>query len=246
MKGQLLGINTSILSRSGGSNGIGFAIPSNLVAQYVDQAEAGATEIVRPWPGIEVQPVDTDMAEAMGLPGPHGVAVTHVHPQSPFARAGLAAGDVLTALDGQPVDGPQELAYRMAIHRVGATLPVAYWHDGRLRAAEVTLIAAPGGDATESIRIGGPSVFAGLAVADLTPALIEKLDLPLSAAGVVVTEVSGTARHTGLAPGDILTALNGAPLSRAQDFAGKVAEGARGWQVELMRGGQRGVVRLGG
>ncbi len=246
MKGQLLGINTSILSRSGGSNGIGFAIPSNLVAQYVDQAESGATEVIRPWSGIDVQPVDADMAEAMGLPGPHGVAVTHVHPASPFATAGLSAGDVLTAIDGQPVDGPQELDYRMAIHRVGATLPMAFWHEGKLKKADLTLIAAPGGDGTDSVRIGGRSIFSGLGIADLTPALIEKLALPLSAEGVVVTEVAGPARHTGLAPGDILTALNGTPLTTAQDFADKVAEGGRGWQVDLMRGGQRGVVRLGG
>ena len=244
MKGELLGINTSILSRSGGSNGIGFAIPSNLVARYVEAAEAGATEMVRPWSGIEVQPVDTDMAEALGLPGPHGVAVTHLHPESPFAAAGLAAGDVMTALDGRPVDGPQELAYRLAIHRIGEALPVTYWHAGRLTEAEVTLIAAPG-QTTTSVTLGRGSVFAGLALADLSPALIEKLGLPLTAEGVVVTEVSGPARRIGLTPGDIVTALNGTPVRRAQDFADLVAAGARGWQVELVRDGQRGVIRLG-
>ncbi len=244
MKGELLGINTSILSRSGGSNGIGFAIPSNLVARYVEAAEAGASEVQRPWSGIEVQPVDADMAEAMGLPGPHGVAITHLHPESPFAAAGMAAGDVMTALDGKPVDGPQELAYRLATHGVGASLPVAFWHAGKLTEAEVTLIAAPG-QTTQSVTLGRGSVFAGLALADLTPALIEKLGLPLTAQGVVVTEVSGPARRIGITPGDIVTALNGTPVRRAQDFADQVAAGARGWQVELMRGGQRGVIRLG-
>jgi S1-C subfamily serine protease len=244
MQGQLLGINTSILSRSGGSNGIGFAIPANLVARYVEAAEAGATDIERPWSGIEVQPVDADMAEAMGLPGPHGVAVIHVHPLSPFAAAGLVAGDVLTALGGKPVDGPQELAYRLATHRVGTALTVAYWHDGRLIESEVTLIAAPG-QATTSVTLGRGSVFAGLALADLSPALIEKLGLPLTAEGVVVTEVSGPARRTGITPGDIVTALNGRPIRRAQEFADLVAAGARGWMVELLRDGQRGVIRLG-
>jgi Do/DeqQ family serine protease len=244
MQGRLLGINTSILSRSGGSNGIGFAIPANLVARYVEQAEAGATEMTRPWPGIEVQPVDADMSEAMGLPGPHGIAVTYVHPESPFAAAGLTTGDVLTALDGRPVDGAQELAFRMATHGVGATIPMAYWHDGRLTEAEVTLIAAPGGDA-RGLNVGEGSIFAGLTLADMTPALIDKLGLPLSAEGVVVTGVAGPAQRTGITPGDIITALNGAPILAAGDFVEKVATGARGWQVELLRGGQRGVIRLG-
>lgn len=246
MKGQLLGINTSILSRSGGSMGIGFAIPSNLVAQYVAQAEAGATEIARPWSGIEVQPVDADMAEAMGMDGPHGVAVTHVHPASPFAVAGLAAGDVLTEIGGLPVEGPQELAYRLAVHALGDKVAVVFWQGGERREGEVTLIAAPGSDATEPVTMGPGSIFEGLAIADLNPALIERLGLPLSASGVVVTGVGGYARQTGLEPGDILTGLNGQPVRTAGDFAQVVAEGAQGWELQLQRGDQRATVRLPG
>ncbi len=245
MRGQLLGINTSILSRSGGSNGIGFAIPSNLVAQYVAQAEAGATEIQRPWSGIEVQPVDADMAEAMGLPAPHGVAVTHLHPESPFAVAGLATGDVMTALDGKPVDGAQEMSYRLATHRVGAQIPLAYWHAGKLTETAVTLIAAPGRDA-KGVTVGDGSIFSGLALADMTPALIDKLGLPLTAQGVVVTGVAGAARQTGLEAGDILIGLNDIPVSHASDFTEEIAKGGRDWQVALIRGGQRAYIRLRG
>ncbi|MGL4280165.1 MAG: trypsin-like peptidase domain-containing protein [Albidovulum sp.] len=246
MSGALLGINTSILSRSGGSMGIGFAIPSNLVAQYVAQAEAGATEIAQPWPGIEVQPVDADMAEAMGMDGPHGVAVTHVHPESPFAAVGIAAGDVLTEIGGQPVEGPQELAYRMAVHALGETVAVVFWQGGERRQDEVTLIAAPGSDATTPVTMGPGSIFEGLAIADLNPALIERLGLPLSSGGVAVTGVAGLARRTGLQPGDILTGLNGQPVRSAGDFAQVVAEGAQGWDLELIRGGQRATARLPG
>jgi Do/DeqQ family serine protease len=245
MRGQLLGINTSILSPSGGSNGIGFAIPANLVAQYVEQAEAGATEVQRPWSGIEVQPVDADMAEAMGLPGPHGVAATHVHPESPFAKAGLAAGDVLTALDGKPVDGVQELDYRLATHRIGAIVPLDYWHDGRLIDTEVTLIAAPGGSATE-VTLDDGSLFSGLALADMTPALIDRLGLPLTAEGVVVTGVAGPAQQTGLEAGDIVIGVNDVPVAHASDFAAEVAKGGGDWRVDLIRGGQRAYVHLRG
>ncbi|MCA0273046.1 MAG: trypsin-like peptidase domain-containing protein [Proteobacteria bacterium] len=246
MSGALLGINTSILSRSGGSMGIGFAIPSNLVAQYVAQAEAGATEIARPWPGIEVQPVDADMAEAMGMDGPHGVAVTYIHPESPFAAAGMTAGDVLTEIGGQPVEGPQELAYRLAVHALGDEVPVVFWQGGEKREGEVTLIAAPGSDATKPVTMGPGSIFEGLAIADLNPALIERLGLPLSAGGVAVTGVAGQARRTGLQPGDILTGLNGQPVRNAGDFAQVVGEGAGGWDLDLIRDGQRATARLPG
>ena len=245
MEGRLLGINTSILSRTGGSLGIGFAIPSNLVARYVAAAEAGETEVARAWAGVEAQPVDADMAEAMGLPAPQGVALTALHPDSPFAKAGLRGGDVLTALDGKPVDGPQELDYRLAVHPVGAEVEAEYWRDGRAGTVMVTLAAAPGG-AAEPLRIGPGSVFEGLALADLSPALIERLGLPVSAAGVVVTEVAGQARRSGLEPGDIVTALNGVALASAADFAAVAAAGARGWRIEILRGGQRGIVQLSG
>ena len=245
MKGRLLGINTSILSPSGASNGIGFAIPSNLVARYVEQAEAGATEAVRPWAGIEVQPVDADMAEAIGLPGPNGVAVTHLHPESPFAKAGVVAGDVITAIDGQPVDAPQELDYRLATHSIGARVPLAFWHDGALTEREVELTAAPGGDARPT-EIGDGSIFSGLALSDLTPALIDRLGLPLSAEGVVVTGVAGAARQTGLQIGDILIGVNGATVGRAVDFAAAIARGGHSWQVDLIRDGQRAYVQLRG
>ena len=245
MRGQLLGINTSIVTRSGGSNGIGFAIPANLVARYVAAAEAGESTLTRPWAGLAAQPVTADMAEAMGLPGPHGVALTHLHPESPFDKAGLRVGDVLTALGGQPVDGPEELDYRLAVHPLGATVPVDFWRDGKLVEVQLTLAAAPGAD-TEPVRIGPGTIFEGLALSDLTPALIDRLGLPLSSEGVVVTEVAGPARRTGLEPGDIVVALNGTQLGSAEEFATATGTQARDWRIDLIRGGHEGMIRLGG
>ena len=92
IEGRLLGINTSILTRSGGSNGIGFAIPSNLVAQYVEQARAGATAFARPWSGIEVQSVDASLADAMGLPAPRGARDTGAAPRKPLRESRAQAG----------------------------------------------------------------------------------------------------------------------------------------------------------
>ena len=114
MRGRLLGINTAILSRSGGSIGIGFAVPSDLVAQVVTQAEAGRSTLARPWAGISGQPVDGALAEALGLERAQGLAISEVHPRSPFAQAGLARGDVLLSVDGRTVGAEPELAFRLS------------------------------------------------------------------------------------------------------------------------------------
>lgn len=243
--GQLLGINTSILTRSGGSNGIGFAIPSDLVAQYVRQAEAGATDFARPWSGIDVQPVDADLAEALGLPFPRGVAIRDLHPESPFAEAGLIAGDVLTGIGGQSIDGPQELDYRLAVLGPGGTAIVDYWRDGIEATTEIALSEAPGMD-IETVKMPAGTVFAGLSVAPLGPALIERLGLPLTAEGVVVTEVAGPARRTRLVPGDILIAVNGSPIASPDELLVVLAQGGTSWRIEFQRGNRRAVIRLSG
>jgi S1-C subfamily serine protease len=243
--GRLLGINTSILTRSGGSNGIGFAIPSDLVAQYVRQAEAGASDFARPWSGIDVQPVDADLAEALGLPFPRGVAIRDLHPESPFATAGLIAGDVLTDIDGQSIDGPQELDYRLAVLGPGGTAKVSYWRDGAEAVARIALAEAPG-MAVDTVAMPDGTVFAGLTVAPLGPALIDRLGLPLTAEGVVVTEVAGPAQRTRLRPGDILLAVNGTRIATPADLIAILADGTFRWRLDVQRGNQRAVIRLSG
>ncbi|MDT8328965.1 MAG: trypsin-like peptidase domain-containing protein, partial [Roseovarius sp.] len=113
VNGQLIGINTSILSRSGGSNGIGFAIPSALVAQFVAQARAGNDRFHRPWAGIAGQQVTADMAEGLGLDRPGGIVISLLHPESPFSKAGFQVGDVVVAVDAQPVNTAAEMVFRM-------------------------------------------------------------------------------------------------------------------------------------
>ena len=125
MAGRLIGINTSILTRSGGSNGIGFAIPADLVAAFVEQARAGAERFGRPWAGIAGQPVDADMAGPLGLDRPGGIIVSGLHPASPFLEAGLDVGDVIVAVDGQPVNTPNEMVYRMSVAGLGRTTRIS-------------------------------------------------------------------------------------------------------------------------
>ncbi len=245
MEGRLLGINSQIVTRSGGSNGIGFAIPANLVRQYVEQAEAGRSEIERPWSGIEVQVVDAAMAEAMGMPAPRGVVITRLHPDSPFSAAGLQAGDVITAISGLDVDGPQELEFRLTTMGTGGVAAVSYWHDGAMAEAEITLSPAPEGEA-ETLRISARTIFDGLTAAVLSPALIERFSLPLAAEGVIVTEVQGAARSTRLQKGDVILAINGIEIRDLSDLETVTRAQSRRWQIEFVRDGQRVALRIRG
>lgn len=143
MAGNLMGVNTAILSRSGGSNGIGFAIPANLVKQALSSALAGEETLQRPWAGIIGQNVTSDIAEGLGLITPSGVAIADIHPASPLKAAGLMTGDVIVAFEGQPVGAIEELAFRMAAMGVGGTAQIDYLRRGERRSANVALAPAP-------------------------------------------------------------------------------------------------------
>lgn len=143
MAGRLIGVNTAIVSRSGGSNGIGFAIPANLVKQALSLALAGETELSRPWAGIIGETVRADIAEALGLPVPSGVIIKDIHPESPFGAAGLHTTDVIYAFEGHPVETLEELAFRMTEMGVGGSAKVEYLRRGERRTATVALTRAP-------------------------------------------------------------------------------------------------------
>ncbi len=143
MDGRLVGVNTAILSRTGGSVGIGFAVPVSLVTRAVETALAGGRELARPWAGVRGQPVTADLAEALGLPSPAGVVIAELHPRSPLRAAGLRPGDVIVALDGDPVDSPEEFAFRLAALGVGGRAALGYLRDGRPREAAFDLRPGP-------------------------------------------------------------------------------------------------------
>ena len=143
MQGRLIGVNTAILSRGGGSVGIGFAIPSSLVARAVESALSGATALVQPWSGVRAQQVTDDIARAMGLKRAAGVVIAGVHPLSPMLRAGLQVGDVVVALNGDPVDTVQEFQFRLAALGVGGQATVGYLRRGEAREAVMDLAPPP-------------------------------------------------------------------------------------------------------
>lgn len=238
LQGRLVGINTAILSRTGGSLGIGFAIPSNLVQRFIDQTKAGATRFQRPWAGVSGQAVDAGMAEAMGLDRPEGMALNSVHADSPLAGAGLAAGDVVLSVGGVAVNSPEEMLFRLTTAGVGATVPLAYLHGGEQKTVSITLIAPPDIPARDARTITVDSPLRGLSVARINPAVAEELDLPLDSEGVVVLSVDDFAAQVGLQPGDILKSINDKDVTAPADVEAAAAEQSRRWQISLVRQGQ--------
>lgn len=239
VNGRLLGINTAILTRGGGSNGIGFAIPANLVRSVVEQAKAGNSQFQRPWAGITAQAMDSDMADALGLARPEGTVVDDLHPDSPFAAVGVKPGDAILSLGGLPADSPQEMIYRLASIGIGKTVPVTWLSRGEERTAEIRLIPPPDSPPRQPLTLGRDSVLAGLSVANVNPAVMAELGLSADAAGVAVTGVEGRAARIGLRPGDVVLAVNGVAVANTSELAMLAGQQVRRWRIDLQRGSER-------
>lgn len=242
MRGRLVGVNTAILSRSGGSNGIGFAIPANLAARAIASAQAGADVLERPWSGIVAQVVDQDLASGLGLARPTGLILKDLHPLSPFADAGLQAGDVIAAVDGEEVASLAELSFRLESRAVGEDAEIVYLRRGGVKTARVARITAPEEPPSDPRQLTGPGPLAGAVVGNLNPAVIEKLGLPLDAEGVLVLSVSGRARANKLRPRDLIRAVNGAAVSSSEDLDALNAELPGPWELLIDRGERSGAL----
>ena len=241
--GRLIGINTSILSRSGGSNGIGFAIPADLVAVFVEQARGGETRFGRPWAGSSGQPVDNDMAGPLGLDRPGGIIVSGLHPSSPFLAAGLEVGDVITAVDGAPVNTPAEMIYRMSVAGLGRAADVTRLRKGTADVIRVELIAAPDTPARDPVTLGQRSLLPGLQLMRINPAVLSEMNLPLQSEGVVVTD-PGVAARVGLRARDVILAINGVEISHPDDAVTVLGGQVRRIEMIVQRGAGRTVLRF--
>jgi len=236
--GKLAGINTSIISRTGGSVGIGFAIPSNLARRVLEGALGGGVKLA--WLGVDGQPVTADIAASLGIPVPNGVLLKSVYPGSPAANAGLHTGDVIFSIDGQPANDMQSLNYRIATHKPGDVVRL-HVHLGHNPAdISATLALPPESPPREMQAIGGRNPLTGARVENLSPAVATELQLPLLANGVVIVSVSdGTpSAGYGFQPGDIVRGVNGIEIRRVGDLQRALA-GANEWQLVVDRGGQR-------
>lgn len=244
VQGRLIGVNTSILTRSGGSNGIGFAIPSALVRQFVIQAQAGQTRFERPWAGITGQSVTADISESLGMIAPGGVVLSDLHPASPYASAGLRVGDVVTMVDDQPVNTPPEMMFRMAIRGIGATARVTFQRGGQERSVDVAMIAPPDDPPHTPVTLGPDEVLHQMAVGRINPAVADALGLPLVSEGVVVTDPGPLGARAGLRAGDIILGINRFAITLPNEVGPALRASAPRIQIEVLRGNRRVVLRF--
>ncbi|WP_186294176.1 DegQ family serine endoprotease [Bradyrhizobium guangdongense] len=247
MNGKLAGINTAIYSRSGGSQGIGFAIPSNMVRVVVTTAKGGGKAVKRPWLGARLQTVTPDLAESLGLRTPSGALVASVVPNGPAAKAGLKSSDLITAIDGQAIDDLNAFDYRLATRPLGGTAQLDVQRAGKPIKLTVQLEAAPDTGRNELV-ITTRSPFQGAKVSTITPAVADELHLDGDAEGVVITDIGdGTAaQNVGFQKGDIILAINNQKIARTTDLEKAAKDQPRLWRITVVRGGQQINVTLGG
>jgi len=240
LDGRLVGINTAIFSRSGGSQGIGFAIPANMVKVVVASAEHGGKAVERPWLGARLQAVTPDIADSLGLKTPTGALIASVERDSPAAEAGLKPGDVILSIDKQTVDDPRAFDYRFATKPLGGAAELGLLRNGKEFAARVALRTAPEAPRDE-ITIRSRSPFSGAKVANLSPALVDELQLRNAEEGVVILDVDdgSYASNVGFRRGDVIVSVNGQKIAKTGDLARVTEAPNRTWRILINRGGQQ-------
>ena len=237
VSGELIGINTAIFSRSGGSNGIGFAIPSNMARVIVRSALRSGT-VERPWFGGEFQAVSADIARSLGLKNPRGALITGVVKGSPAARSGLKVGDLILRIDKDPIKNPLELEYRVALAGIGKTVTLQYLRDGRRLSTELTLRPVPERLRERRFKVPGNSPFAGASVTPITREIARDIKYTGRLQGVVVRAVAkgSRAERTGLRKGDVIVEINRQLIRENQDMADVAGRRPRAWNFIIIRG----------
>ena len=247
LAGRLVGLNTAIFSRSGGSQGIGFAIPVNMVKVVIASAKSGGTTVRRPWLGAKLQNVTPDIAESLGLKRPVGALVATVSDKSPASRAGLKTGDLIVTVDGQAVDDQNAFDYRFATKPLGGSAQLGVVRAGRETRLAIPLETAPE-TPREEVVIQARSPFMGVKIANISPALADEMRLEASAEGVVVLDVAqgSMAQSLGFQRGDVIAQVNDEKIARTRDLDRVSKERQRTWRITIVRGGQSLSVTFGG
>lgn len=248
MQARLVGINSAIFSKSGGSVGIGFAIPVNMVKIVIAAAKNGGKQVRRPWLGASLQVVSKDIADSIGLDRPSGALVTDLTEDGPAKKAGLKRGDVVVSIDDQKVDDPDSLGYRLGTKAIGGSATLGILRDGKKVNAQIGLVTAPETPARDPVKIKGSSPFAGMTALNVSPAVIEELSVEGVSSGVVVSDVEADtpAATVNFQRGDVILAINDAKIGTTRDL--ERATGGRHyyWKITLSRGGQVLTTVLGG
>jgi serine protease Do len=222
VEGRLVGINTAILSRSGGFQGVGLAVPSDLVSNVVDNLVAHG-KVVRGYLGIGIQDLTPGLADSFGMKAGGGALVTDVQPDGPGAKAGLRSGDVVTAIDGQPVESASRLSLAVGETAPGTRLTLDVRRDGRTEQIALTTVSKPAGDGRggdgQAVSPGDDQgVLNGVGVGDIDSGARRELNLPDRLSGAVITSVdpASASARAGLREGDVILEINRRPVDSAK------------------------------
>jgi serine protease Do len=229
MKGEVVGINSQIYSRSGGYQGVSFAIPIDLAMEVADQLKKSG-KVSRGWLGVAIQEVSSDLAESFGLDRPRGALVSQVQEGSPAMKAGLQASDVILSFDGKPVENSGDLPRMVGMTRPGAKVPLQVWRKGRLQTISAVLGEMPG--EPQGAERGEKSFSrGGLALSELTADQRRELKIDH---GLLVVEVTGDAARAGIRVGDVILAVNNARVATVDAFRKAIAEVPKGKSAAIL------------
>jgi Do/DeqQ family serine protease len=241
MQGRLVGVNSAIFSQSGGSIGIGFAIPVNMVKLVVAAAKGGVAQVRRPWLGATLQSVSREIAESLGMDRPAGALVSDIQNNSPAAQSGLQRGDVITEVDGREVDDPEGVGYRMGVRPIGGSVKLTVLRRGRATSLDLKLVAAPETPPREEVKLSGRNPFDGASAVNVSPATLEELSVEGVKDGVIIADVpnGSTASNVGLQRGDVIIAVNDRKIERTSDLRAATNVGRQVyWKLTIFRNGQ--------
>ena len=237
LDGRLAGINTALYSEGGGSVGIGFAIPSDLVRSVLTPSESAGHRIVRPWLGATGRTVTAGAARKLGLSHPSGMLIEDIVPVGPAAEAGIQPGDVILSIDHKPVADEDGLRYRFATLPVGATAKLGIWRAGEALDLDIRLLAPPETPPRKVTQIRASGPFLGVTIANLSPALADELHTD-DVTGVIVLDVPRGGAHLRLLVGDELLDLNGQPIAEVGQLQALLQHVTAPWRATIRRDGR--------
>jgi len=246
LRGEVVGMNTAIYSPSGGSVGIGFAIPATTVSKIVDDLKQDG-QVTRGWIGVQIQPITPDIADGLGLKEAKGALVADPQPDSPAVQAGIRSGDAILAVDGQAVDGPRELARRIASMSPGTKVDLTVFRGGKEEKVAVTLGKLPGEQQQASLGTGGEQQ-GDLSQFGMTIAPASAVGVDEQGVAVVDVDPDGAAADKGIKAGDVIVAVGGEKVNSTADVTQGIevakTEGRKAVLLQLRSGEQLRFVAL--
>jgi len=238
LDGRIVGINTAIFSNTGASIGISFAIPSNLVVPVLVSVDHGG-KIIRPWAGISLQSLTTEIGSQRRLSSLKGVLVTKVYKNTPAERAGLIVGDIILRIDGHEITNEASYRFRMATAKPSQTSSFVVWRNQHEQTLHITLETPPDVPNNKPVEISGRNPLSGSVVVTLSPAVASDLGIAYEeTGGVVVLQLKpdSMATFSGLLPGDVILKVNDQEIATVDQLIRNLIRTRKGWEITFKRG----------